>query len=238
MNNNAMNQQRYFNLHVNAAGWINGIKMVEGNGQPFFVVEFTALEGNAENPKYHFFSLVMTDAVSELLTAYQGDLDQGAKLFSSLRIANLDTVPFTFQSGERAGEIGVSLRGKIISVQSLTIDGQKIDLGNDDYQSGYQNQSHQGRGNQQGNPKRGHQGNARNGQNPVGQKAGHQGGAQQQNPVSQESGYQAGAQQRGPANQSGGYRDGGSQQRRQTNQNNGFKGGARGPRQTSGYQNH
>lgn len=149
---NNREEKSYFNHHVNAVGYLNGISERSGQNGTFYVLKFTALEGEVGSPNYHFYNLtVPSQDLLNLIMGYWNDVnDEQTKVFISCRLSGLSISPFEFdQTSKNAGQLGVVLGAKLINLQSLTINGQKIDLGGNQYQ-GDRTQSAGGNGYRQG----------------------------------------------------------------------------------------
>lgn len=184
---NNQQQAQFFNLHLNAVGYINGFKWNSEGG--FAIIEFCGLEGPSEKPEYRFFSLVMTEAVAEIIGQYAQAIMAEAKVFASLRIAKWEPKPFIYPEGHQlAGQLGVSNFGTVINLQSLTINGQRVYEGqkrNNNQGNRRQGGNYQGRGQGQGG-----RGNYQGGgySRQAGQPGGYQ--PQPQNPAPQGQGFQ------------------------------------------------
>lgn len=153
-NKNSNQQNNFFNCHLNAVGYINSLRECEGQSGPFLVAQFCALEGRSDAPTHRYYSLTLTEKMAELLCQFWDEINGEQKCFANLRIGNTEYTPFQYPQDHAnyPGQLGVNCTGKLLSIQSLSIDKQKVDLGQFEpaQQQPYQKQqAPQGKGYQQ-----------------------------------------------------------------------------------------
>lgn len=151
--NNRNNQNsNFFNCHLNAVGYINSLREHEGPNGTFLVAQFCALEGRSDAPSHRYFNLTLTQGMSDLLGQLWDEINSEQKCFANVRIGNMEFTPFAYPADHKySGQLGVNCTGRLLSVQSLSINKQRIDL--DQFgasqQSGYQQSRPQQNGNGQ-----------------------------------------------------------------------------------------
>jgi hypothetical protein len=119
---------RYFNVHTESFGWLNGLKLIQPNpGQnfkPFWSSTFTMLEGNPQSPKKKYVNVtIAAEKVVELLCQYQQQLKSDIPVFANVRLADLDAEPYN-----NNGKSGINWSAKIINVIYLKVGDQVIPL--------------------------------------------------------------------------------------------------------------
>ncbi len=130
--NKETNQSNYFNLTTDAIGYVNRRRLVKTNGgQSYLCCDVVALVGPSNETRNVRFDCIVTgeaaiadmyaidDAVAEL---------EDPKIFVSVRLADLKAEIFTYQKGDKQGQAGVSLKARLIKLNSCSIDGQNFEL--------------------------------------------------------------------------------------------------------------
>lgn len=126
---NTGNQNNFFNCHLNAVGYLNSLQEMEGPKGKFMVANFCALEGRSDDPTHRYFNLTLTEKMADLLVGFWDEINGEQKCFANLRIGNMEFTPFVYPQNHRlAGQMGVNCSGRLLSIQSLSIDKQKVDL--------------------------------------------------------------------------------------------------------------
>lgn len=124
------NQNTFFNCHLNAVGYINSLQEFDGQNGKFLVAQFCALEGRSDAPTHRYFNLTLTEKMAELLYGFWDEINGEQKCFANLRIGNMEFTPFQYPQdhAKYPGQLGVNCTGRLLSIQSLTIDKQRVDL--------------------------------------------------------------------------------------------------------------
>ncbi len=123
-------QPKYFDLHITGLGYLNRAREVEvKHGTPFLAVDIAALHGEASNVEYTRFDCRVSgkDAqsiVRELMPAVAA----GSKVLVGFKLGDLYAETFTYARGERQGEIGVSLKARLLRITWAKVDGEPVAL--------------------------------------------------------------------------------------------------------------
>ena len=128
MTNQSQNESRkeYFDLHTQGIGYINRIREVTPEeGTPFLSVTIAALRGRVDNAQYTHFECRVSgskaqEIVRQLMPAVEGNL----KVLIGFTLSDLYAETFTFKSGEKAGETGVSLKARLLRMAWARVEGQ------------------------------------------------------------------------------------------------------------------
>jgi len=117
---------KYFDLHTNGIGYLNRVREVTPEeGTPFLSVTISALRGSVDNVQYTYFECHVSgkkaqEIVRQLKSAVEGKL----KVLIGLTLSDLYAESFTYKNGDKAGETGVSLKARLLSIAWAKVDGQ------------------------------------------------------------------------------------------------------------------
>lgn len=125
---NQVNQTQYFDLHTRGVGYLNRIREVTvRKGQPFMAVTVAALRGSCDEIEYSYIDCVVRGAEAEkLVRRCQQACDAGKKILVSFTIGDIYPETFMYQSGAKKGETGVSLKGRLLRLGFIKIDGETV----------------------------------------------------------------------------------------------------------------
>lgn len=115
----------YFNLHTQGIGYLNRIREVPiRRGQPFLACDIAALHGAADAVEYTRFDCKVSGAEAERLIRRCMDAVQAEKkVLLAFRIGDLWVDPFLYEKGERQGQPGASLKGRLLFIEWIKVDG-------------------------------------------------------------------------------------------------------------------
>jgi hypothetical protein len=125
---------KYFDLHTAGLGYLNRIREVTPKeGAPFLSVTIAALRGSVDNAQYTHFECRVSgrqaqDVVRQLKPAVEGN----AKVLIGFTLSDLFAESFTFTSGDKAGETGISLKARLLRIAWAKVDGQPFYTAQDD----------------------------------------------------------------------------------------------------------
>ena len=121
-------QAKYFDLHINGIGYLNRVREVKPNrGDDFLAADIAALHGNADDVQYTRFDCRVAgkEAQAVVLRAMP-HLAVGRRVLVGFRLSDLYAETFTYKQGERAGQIGISLKCRLIRIAWLKLDGETV----------------------------------------------------------------------------------------------------------------
>jgi len=136
------NQPQYFDLHTTGIGYANRYRLVGAKGgrqhDEYPCVSIAALHGKKESPTTVYFDARISGAdAKEALAKYADQInDRKAKVLIGFKLDGAAPEIFTLESGKRAGEQAVSLRGRLLWVNWIRI---KAD-GEETYQEVYKSE--------------------------------------------------------------------------------------------------
>ncbi|WP_416425174.1 STY4534 family ICE replication protein [Pseudomonas sp. App30] len=116
----------YFNLHTQGIGYLNRIREVPvRRGQPFMACDIAALHGASDDVEYTRFDCKVAGGEAErLIREHLEDVKADRKVLLAFRIGDLWVDAFTYEKGERKGLPGASLKGRLIFIEWIKVDGQ------------------------------------------------------------------------------------------------------------------
>ena len=124
MSNNE--SSKYFDLHTTGIGYLNRIREVTPKeGTPFLSVTIAALRGSVDNAQYtHFECRVSGRQAQQVVRQVQPAVEGKLKVLIGFTLSDLYAETFTFKSGDKAGETGISLKARLLRLAWVKVDGQ------------------------------------------------------------------------------------------------------------------
>ena len=124
MSNNE--SSRYFDLHTTGIGYLNRVREVTPQeGNPFLSVTIAALRGSVDNAQYtHFECRVSGRQAQEVVRQVRPAVEGKLKVLIGFTLSDLFGETFTFKSGDKTGETGISLKARLLRVSWAKVDGQ------------------------------------------------------------------------------------------------------------------
>lgn len=121
-------QPKYFDLHITGIGYLNRTREVPvKRGQPFLAVDISALHGDADNVEYTRFDCRVSGKEAQaIVRQLMPAVEAGRKVLVGFKLGDLYAETFTYQRGERQGQIGVSLKARVLRITWAKIDGEPL----------------------------------------------------------------------------------------------------------------
>ena len=125
---------KYFDLHTTGLGYLDRVREVTPpGGTPFLSVTIAALRGSVKDTRYTCFECAVAgkqaqDLVRQLKTPIEGKL----KVLIGFTLSDLHGEAFTFKTGDKSGEPGVSLKARLLRITWAKVDGQPFYTAQDD----------------------------------------------------------------------------------------------------------
>ncbi|MDZ5738077.1 STY4534 family ICE replication protein [Pseudomonas asiatica] len=126
---NQSNEAKFFDLHTTGIGYLNRIREVKprGKGKPFWAVTVAALRGSTDNAEYTYIDCNAVGAEAEtLIKRCQQAVEAGKKVLVSFRIGDMWADAFTYEKGEKKGQAGASLKGRLLFIGWIKVDGNLV----------------------------------------------------------------------------------------------------------------
>ena len=121
-------KQTFFNLHTSGIGYINDIRIVETKGGEIVACRIAELVGPSDKAEYRYFDMnAVGDETASLIRRCKDAVDAKKKVLVSFVMADMRVETFTYKSDSqyhKKGDTGVSLKGRLIQIKSIKIDGE------------------------------------------------------------------------------------------------------------------
>lgn len=129
MSNPTPNEGKFFDLHTTGIGYLNRIREVQprGKGKAITSVVVAALHGSCDDTEYTYIdcNVVGTEA-EQLIRRCQKAVDAGKKVLVNFRIGDIRAEAFTYMKGEKKGQPGASIKGRLLFIGWIKVDGEIV----------------------------------------------------------------------------------------------------------------
>ncbi len=128
MSNTSTTEAQYFDLHTTGVGYLNRVREVKPRkGNPFMAVTVGALKGAADSVEYTYIDCnVVGEEADKLIRRCQQAVEAEKKVLIGFRIGDIWPDVFTYQKGPKQGQTGVSLKGRLLYVGWIKVDGEMV----------------------------------------------------------------------------------------------------------------
>jgi predicted Zn-dependent protease len=129
MSNQAQTQQsKFFDLHTKGIGYLSRIREVKPKkGDSFWACSIGALRGSSDKPEYTYFDCRISGAeANKLIRRCVEAVDADKKVLIGFTVGDIYTETFTFEKGEKKGQTGASLKGRLLYVSFIKVDGKEV----------------------------------------------------------------------------------------------------------------
>lgn len=118
----------YFDLHTTGIGYLNRIRKVEvRKGKPFTAVTVAALHGASDDVEYSYIDCTVTGSEAEkLVHRCAPAVTAGKKVLVAFRIGDIWTDVFTYTKGDKIGQPGACLKGRLLFISWIKVDGETV----------------------------------------------------------------------------------------------------------------
>ncbi len=122
------NEKRYFDLHTTGLGYVSRVREVKVNrGQNFVAVDISALHGLSDNVTYTRFDCRVCGFEAEkIIRQLMPDIQTDHRVLIGFKIGDIYPETFTYTSGDKQGQTGVSLKGRLLRIAWAKVDGQTV----------------------------------------------------------------------------------------------------------------
>lgn len=122
-------QKTHFDLHVNGLGYLNRIREVKPKkGQPFWACSINGLHGEVGDPEYTRFDVIIRGELAlQRVQSLQLSVKQNKKVLIAFKLGDIYPDLFVYETGEKKGQHGVAIKGRLLQLGHTTIDGLPVD---------------------------------------------------------------------------------------------------------------
>ena len=123
-------QSVYFNLLVEGVGYLNRVRTVKPKkGQEFLACTVSAMRGSTDDIGYTRFDCKVSGAEAQkIVKLLESDVAAEKTVIIGFKIADIYPELFTFEKGEKKGQAGVSIKGRLLRVKFAKVNGEALDL--------------------------------------------------------------------------------------------------------------
>ncbi|MDN8600285.1 DUF3577 domain-containing protein [Citrobacter sp. S2-9] len=121
-------EKKYFDLHTRGIGYVNRLRTVTPKkAKPFLACTIAALRGSADEPEYTYIDVrVCNEKACELLESCQDALGQKQKVLIAFTVGDIYPECFTYEHGEKKGQCGCGIKGRLIKITLIKINGHEV----------------------------------------------------------------------------------------------------------------
>jgi hypothetical protein len=118
----------FFDLHITGLGYLNRIREVRPKkGDAFLACDIAALNGPSNDPSYVRFDVRVSGSEAQhLVRRCEEAVSADRKVLIGFRLGDLWSDIFTYTKGAKAGQQGVSLKGRLLFISWIKIDGDTV----------------------------------------------------------------------------------------------------------------
>ncbi|OGA15170.1 MAG: hypothetical protein A3I63_08075 [Betaproteobacteria bacterium RIFCSPLOWO2_02_FULL_66_14] len=126
----ASSQSSFFNLHVEGVGYLNRVRTVKPKkGQEFLACTVSAMRGSTDSIGYTKFDCRVSGAdAQKIVKRLESEVAAEKSVIIGFRIADIYPEMFTFERGDKKGQTGVSIKGRLLRIKFAKVNGEAIDL--------------------------------------------------------------------------------------------------------------
>lgn len=129
--NGSQQQRNYFDLHTRGVGYLNRVRMVAPKkGDAFLAVDISALRGHVDAVEYTRFDARVSGskAIDAIHALWDQILVKDNKVLVGFKVGDLYAEPFTYSSGEKKGQTGISLKVHLLIISWAKVNGRPFPL--------------------------------------------------------------------------------------------------------------
>ena len=129
--NSPSQDQKYFDLHITGIGYVNRIRNVPvKRGKSFYAVDISAMHGSAQDTQYTRFDCRVSGSEAQIIIDQLKPIieDEKNKVLVGFKLGDLYTDTFVYSKGKNAGQTGVSLKARLLRIDWVKVNGNKIEL--------------------------------------------------------------------------------------------------------------
>lgn len=123
-------QSAFFDLHVEGVGYLNRVRTVRPKkGQEFLACTISAMRGAAGKVEYTKFDCrVSGTQAKEIVRSLESDVAAKKSVIVGFKLGDIYPEVFTYEKGERKGQQGVNIKGRLLKVKFAKVDGQAVTM--------------------------------------------------------------------------------------------------------------
>lgn len=122
------NTKQFFDLHTRGIGYVNRIREVTPKkGDAFWACTIAALRGDSDKAEYTYIDTRISGAEAiKLIRRCNDAVEAKKKVLIGFTVGDIYPEAFTFEKGEKKGQTGVSLKGRLLFISFIKVDGEEV----------------------------------------------------------------------------------------------------------------
>jgi hypothetical protein len=126
----ASTRSSFFDLTVDGVGYLNRVRSVKPKkGAEFLACTVSAMRGNVDDLSYTKFDCRVSGADARtIVRQLEADVDAERTVMVGFRIADIYAESFVFEKGEKKGQTGVSIKGRLLRIRFARVNGEPVKL--------------------------------------------------------------------------------------------------------------
>jgi len=127
-NSTENNQTKYYDLHTQGVGYVNRIRAVPvKRGEPFWACTISAIHGAENSIEYtNFDCRVSGSEAAKVIKRLDKACQENKKILIGFKIGDLYPETFTYKSGNKQGQVGISLKARLLYIGWVKVDGDTV----------------------------------------------------------------------------------------------------------------
>ena len=120
----------FFDLHVEGVGYLNRVRTIKPKkGQEFLACTVSALRGSTDDISYTKFDCKVSGAEAQkIVRRLERDVAAEKTVMIGFKIADIYPELFTFEKGDKQGQPGVSIKGRLLRIKFAKVNGEAVEL--------------------------------------------------------------------------------------------------------------
>lgn len=119
----------HFDLHVTGIGYLNRIREVKPRkGIPFWACAINAVRGDGDAAEYTRFDVIIRGELARRrVLSLRAAVERKQRVIIAFKLGDIYPDLFTHESGDKKGEPGVAIKGRLLQVNYTSVDGVPVD---------------------------------------------------------------------------------------------------------------
>lgn len=127
LDRSVLNDIEYHELLTRGIGYLNNPRVVPNGGDPFLSCSIAALAGPVNDPEYRYIDTSVANGNAQhLVQRCIQAVEAQKKVLIAFTLNDMKAEAYIRTKGDRAGEVGGSLKSKLAQVGLIKIDGEQV----------------------------------------------------------------------------------------------------------------
>jgi hypothetical protein len=119
----------FFDLHVDGVGYLNRVREVKVKKGAFWACSISAMRGDATDVDYTKFDVRVTGTEAKaIVQLLQPEVTAKKAVIVGFKLGDIYPEKFVYENGDRKGEVGMVIKGRLLKVRFAKVDGSNVEL--------------------------------------------------------------------------------------------------------------